>query len=690
MSSTHFSFEQLSAGSVAISSFLAGLVRWCMLIAQMQSGKTETYLFICCEIMRLGLVDNVVIFSGNAEIDLKNQLVNIISEDSFFVKYRNYLANDKELQQNDPRVRTPELREQMVQSFRAKMLIVWGTELKKYTGPENKTLFVWEEAHHAQSQKQQPDKFLRPIGISADGDFEILRTKNNFMLTVSATPFSELSDRHHLVQNKQIIYMPPGRGYNSVQQIIDSGHLKTFTTVEDGLITALRNANKRSSPSYGVVRLTSKNEAMIKRIARRFKWKFVSYNSLSTGREKEEGQQVWDGMNLAPTTKTLIGLRGKCRMGQNLKKQFVSFVMETVQKTNTDTILQGLLGRTCGYSIGSHEIDVYIHEDVFNTGELQKYTEMIESLQMRDADAGEVEIIPTKGANLVKEGHRQLSEFVPIIPLKIARSNQINTREQILADINNALQNTTRVQNKNSQPKFDEISKKIIATYATEEMKKNFEIHYFKKENKLANYAKAMEIKTAFDNGQAKTFGSACGIDAEGLKIKVWVPVNIDNFDMNTIYITATVTPTEEDIIAAQRNKITKTTKKEVFAHHFVHQEENATKVVSNGGLTINLTPKTANDPEEMCQQLMSLIGLSLQIENASKQITSAWDAESKEYKGIIVSQEVLTALSKGGFIYERVKACYGGLTLKCLKTRGKVAKALQEQGLLKLASIAW
>ena len=71
-------------------------IRWTTLLAQMQSGKTETYLLIACELLYVERVEDVVIFSGNAETDLKDQLVDIIGgvEPKFWRKYRRYLEEE--------------------------------------------------------------------------------------------------------------------------------------------------------------------------------------------------------------------------------------------------------------------------------------------------------------------------------------------------------------------------------------------------------------------------------------------------------------------------------------------------------------------------------------------------------------------------------------------------------------------
>ena len=92
--------EQIVSGKSIINYFNGGQVnRWAILMAQMQSGKTDTFLFIAAEMIRLDLVKNVVIFSGNADTMLKAQIVNIateqvVAEKSFYIKYRIYLKQN--------------------------------------------------------------------------------------------------------------------------------------------------------------------------------------------------------------------------------------------------------------------------------------------------------------------------------------------------------------------------------------------------------------------------------------------------------------------------------------------------------------------------------------------------------------------------------------------------------------------
>jgi len=503
-----FSRQQFSGYTDAINAYINGGLRWVILLAQMQSGKTETYLFICCELIRLDHVETAVIFSGNSETDLRDQLQKEVDGGrgtKFYAKYEAYLEDVVQLGRAE--------RHRTLDKVQPAISIIWGAELNKYTKTHKNTLFVWEEAHHAQSINQCPDKFLKKIGVPANGDKDILAENGNFVISISATPFSELSDLHHLGQNKSVVYLEPGVGYNSVKDIKMSGRLKSFTNLEDGIRSAL--SEPHTSPKYAIIRITNKNEEVVLDAIRRSGWRYVVFDSLTSGAEQALGKSTWGGMKEAPKQDTVIVLRGKCRMGKNLDKQHVLCVMETAKSSKTDTVLQGLLGRACGYSEGSNQVVVYLHEKIVNSGEIERYIELTDNIQ-----ANGVQVIPTKARNLTE--HR-VKITNPIIPLKITRDLTrfpTNNSHDIKADLYDAFTNKNRIDNKNSGSVFDEVCNNFLAAHNSKRLKP----HYLDTKRKTRNETVAYKIRDAFDNGSAERFGSGCGIDAAGLEINVWVP----------------------------------------------------------------------------------------------------------------------------------------------------------------------
>ena len=62
--------EQIRAGN-DIFNKLCQTIQWVILVAQMQSGKTGTFLFVAAEMFREKVVKQVIIMCGNSEKELK-------------------------------------------------------------------------------------------------------------------------------------------------------------------------------------------------------------------------------------------------------------------------------------------------------------------------------------------------------------------------------------------------------------------------------------------------------------------------------------------------------------------------------------------------------------------------------------------------------------------------------------------
>ena len=363
---------------------------YAMLMAQMQSGKTTTYRLIACEMMRLNKVDHVVIFSGTNDTDLRDQTDPKYESDevidTFNAEYEQYLITSGQMNR--------------AQSFAKicglirRIKVCWAQDLDKHTRP-GRTLYIWEESHYAQSQKQQVDVFNARIGIDATGN----APEDCYVLSVSATGFSELAANHNFNQNKTLIQLNPGQGYVSVESL--KPRIKSYKLIK--LASILRKYK-----GYGVIRARDKEADEIKAIADAEGWACIEHDM--------KNKKDLNAILATPTEKTLIIIKGMLRMGKVLNKTHLKFVIETGRKT--DTILQGLLGRCCGYYKGS--IDIYIKH--LNWKEIDKFINLYN---------GDVESIPCKAMNVrKKQGDR-----VPTIPLKIKLSEDRVEKTRLWEDI---------------------------------------------------------------------------------------------------------------------------------------------------------------------------------------------------------------------------------------------------------------
>jgi hypothetical protein len=653
--SEKLSRQQIETGKAILANFVNTIIRWQVLMAQMQSGKTETFLFVAAEMIRLGLVKNIVIFSGNAETDLRHQLSKEVEDGpdaKFYDKYDAYLEEDEE-------ITTSAIRKQIKRNIKKNIQIVWGTQLKNYSGPSENTLFIWEESHHAQSLKQCPDKFLRKIGVSADGDETILGEKNNYVVSVSATPFSEVCDKVNLDQSKAVVSMKPGLNYNSVEKMKANGRIKFYSNIAVALQTALRKEHVGNK--YAVIRIGPKNEEAVKKIISDNGWTYCIFDSVS---DDPLGKQTWDNMCHEPTRDTAILLRNKCRMGKNLEKEHVLFCFETAKKSRTDTVLQGLLGRVCGYSANSENIDVYLSDKIQKTGELERYIQLVSGC----------DIVPRKAANI--KGAGVISNREPVVIMKMDRS-QVTDRARMADDIKAAF-NANLIENQNS-PRAKAVIQSVINHPDT-----HFVMRRLEKKNETYMEQNIPEkIANSLADGTPFHGVNGCGFNsADPLQVIMWLVVDVDGLRRGDVYIDCFV-PLSTEIPARD---IPMTTGREVFAHKL----EDERNVVSNGSFQIYLNPETANSVPAMLDDLKEIIGMYMTCKlNTSNSVCSNQDEETGDKVGIYVTLEVLASLEKNGLIYETIHQELG-FKLKICKARGAVPKAIKDRGMMRLASISW
>jgi len=646
------SVQQRLSGNEIFAKFVCDF-RWTILFAQMQSGKTETYLFVACEMLRQGLVKTVVIFSGNAETELKAQLTNVDKRNRFYRKYRNFLREN-----------VPGMTECAIEDAHelvgavASIQVYWGTELKKYRGPTQNTLFIWEESHFAQSVHQCPDKFLRDVGICANGDEDALRRQGNYVLSISATPFSEYSDNHHLGQGKEMVRMAPGVGYNSVAIMKETGRIIPFETVEQGLAQACTLPH--NTPKWGIVRITTKNEDLVRATAAAHGYSVVMFDSFVDCVIDGEVKTDLSFLKQAPTRDTIVLLRGKCRMGKELDKEHILFCFETAKSSATDTVLQGLLGRCCGYFY-STTIVVFLHKDIAENGELQRYIDMTNGAA----------IIPTKGRNIDMCKHLR-----SIIPIKVARGRITVARKQdmkthLKLDIMSAF-NDGNITNFNSAEDLVKI-KAVVDNPDT-----RFLVRFLETTKKTYETVPAEITASMQDKAPIKLSPGCWSAENE---VTLWVVgANGGGLTQGDVYV---------DCRLNDDGDVPQTTKREVFAH----ARENGTTGMSNGSFSVNLRPETAFAVEEMRADLLEIIELSLTTRLCnSRSVNSNQDFQTKMCKGICVTEPVLRSLMKGGSIFAEVKAKYAseGLTLRVTKASGVTPQVLKQAGLVRLTAIAW
>jgi hypothetical protein len=534
-----FSREQILAGLKTLDYYNLNM-RYVLLTAQMQSGKTSTYYFVAAEMIRNGKINtgNVVIFCGNAEIKLRDQ-VEYHSFNKFVDYYKVYL--NSYLGYSDTDI------ELLIFKIKEKIIVIWGSELKKVKAtkrgyvlegkkraeekffPFNNNLFIWEESHFAQNKGMNCDTFLHTVNLSADGNTYCMEEHDNYLLSISATPFSEISDNIHQNQFKGIVKLGVSDAYFGVEKMHKNKNLVPYTDwkncFENALIEELRNL-----PTFALFRGVEKETEQAVLIAERLGWvcKFLDSSKSDDKHEKFDINEITpakyvEQTRTPPTRHTVIFLKQMCRMGQEIDKTNISFCMETTKTPNTDVILQGLMGRLCGYH-NFTSMRIFLHQNIMESGELERYIHYTHNEEIENT------IIPNNSRNMLSNSNQkkynvlssELSAIIPIkIPcesLRIDGSEEVepaNEYKQYCKDAVKAAFNRGDIENYNCDEQLSEISEQLENF-----VDKNVHVKIVDEQKTYLQLPKKInEIITTHMPGK---LGSTLGIAKEGGEINIW------------------------------------------------------------------------------------------------------------------------------------------------------------------------
>ena len=346
---------QRQAGNHVIRVFENG-TPFSVILAQMQSGKTGTYLFIAYEMIRLGMVDRVVIICGSAETSLREQ-----AKDDALKDFKSFQCEILKNQDTEGALNLTS----------ADIGIHFSNDLSEISPIKTRTLIVHEECHMAQSKTNKPYKeFYRVNGLESSlfGNFKVLRDNSNYILGVSATPFSELvanlgvsseglEGMDFEPEEKYIHQMSPGQGYIGVPDFYRAESIKfesqKIESTDSHFFQVLHDNRAKYLGKYCIVR-TFESKGTHEIILEGCRQ--LGYDCLhSFGGEKG----IKKILEISPENPTVIHISGRCRMGQVIDKQHLAMVYESSSDPNADTLLQGLVGRVCGYDTTT-DIDVYV------------------------------------------------------------------------------------------------------------------------------------------------------------------------------------------------------------------------------------------------------------------------------------------------------------------------------------------
>ena len=327
--------QAFAAGAVAVSCF-----------GQMQSGKTGVILGSVKLWLEQNpgrtLRDNVLLLGGYSDRLLKGQFLAKAtaffrtSDDGLSVGHRN------------------DVQKQTV-----------SARLAAFEG-----LVVVDEAHIATEKHCVLTSALRDARLLEVARLQKSRSK---LLFVSATPGATL---HQLMAWGDALHrqvqLAPGKGYVGVRELMAAGrvaaprHIDKDAGVADEVVAFVARTWGASAPRVHIVRSVSAKSAVVEALQAAAEARGLAVRVVRCDSHHRHNI-VNECLLQRPPVHTFLVIKDFLRCGHNLVKRHVGLLYESkVDNPDCQTVVQGLLGRACGYDVPD---DLVVFADVEAAGE---------------------------------------------------------------------------------------------------------------------------------------------------------------------------------------------------------------------------------------------------------------------------------------------------------------------------------
>ena len=335
--------NQVLAASRIHSSFLSG-TRCALLSAKCQSGKTGTFQRLIKAMLDAGDATHAYVLCGSSETELKKQAVSDTQAAN-----ANYYASGR-------------------------IEVIFHQDFKHTELDITDALIIVDESHMVQTKEQQLHCFLAKHGVFLDGNPTALDESNAFLLSVDATPYSEIAALREMETPfpKHVEELNAGDGYYGLAEYERGGLLKpTFPIAKapERFEELLLGVGSK----YVLLRMNrskanKENETVLRSICRARGFDVLLYTGEKTQiavTRAEQKRFARSGRKIgcledAPLVTTVVIVRGRLRAGKVVPKTHVGFVWEGANKSKTDVLVQGLVGRMCGYAFGEQKPALYV------------------------------------------------------------------------------------------------------------------------------------------------------------------------------------------------------------------------------------------------------------------------------------------------------------------------------------------
>ena len=315
-------------------------VKWVVLAAPMQSGKTSVYVELANILLDNNIVTSVYVMSSVSDNALKEQTMErLIDVGKVYFQYK------------------------------VGKIAKWSL-LHNITQFKN-SLIIIDESHYGASMDSTLHKALKSIGILPSGwiDPNIWHDVSNapLILSVSATPYEEILTMSNM---KRVVLHTPGDTYVGLEDLnirevyaSDSNFAETLTNALEEFADTRTYAIVRSLPRT-LIPLRKKKKALLRRDNNLGRETIFELDYPIIIVDMSTGINLSELVANEPTEFTIILVKNYGRIGQTFSKKYVSMVWEVLDSVGEH--VQGLPGRCCGYEPEARNVAVYCNPNILD------------------------------------------------------------------------------------------------------------------------------------------------------------------------------------------------------------------------------------------------------------------------------------------------------------------------------------
>jgi hypothetical protein len=297
-------------------------------------------------------------------------------------------------------------------------------------------------------------------------------------------------------------------------------------------------------------------------------YKYDSINEKDIAISNEEKMQMrgvgrsFPTLQMAPKKPSIVLIKGTLRVGKVLPKENIGFVWENSKIPKTDTAVQGLIGRVCGYH--TYDIEIYVSDSLLKKREVVMEDGKVEWMNELERYAyGNMDIIPTRARNLIQPRNRDTRFFTTAVKLEWRNPEASADGAWFTADEEDEI----RVQLKDSGRNAEQIAE--VMSHFTEAPAK----YKLRGDNYRNEACPLPRLQKAFTTNRAYPSISSDKSFAIFYVYPGYDEGNAHQCARGAVYVVATYTPSIKEITS---QKVPMTTRVETFCTQPLSDDEDA------------------------------------------------------------------------------------------------------------------